>query len=131
MTLNPQQFVRVFRGLSGVEPDAVDYEKLGMHWSANAHVASGFTQGQGSIIEGRVSTQHLMTPDHPEWKEFQVRHQIFGPNSKEQEHTILSGSPVEIKQVHHVYDEEEEPLAFKTGVEYDELSRKLPKRGSA
>jgi hypothetical protein len=131
MTLNPQQFVRVFRGLAGVEPDQVDYEKLGMHWSANAHVASDFTQGQGSIIEGKVNKQHLMTPDHPDWKEFQVRYQVFGPNSKEREHTVLSGSPVDITQVHHVYDEDEEPLAFKPNESYDELSRKLPKRGTA
>jgi len=130
--INRGQFVKVFRGFDKKSPDDIDYDKLGMHWSSNIHVARDFTRDRGTIIEGKVDKSQLMTPEHPDWREFRLKHLIFGPNSKEREITVLPGSPVKISQAHHVLGEEEEDIyTYKSGTEYDELVKRIPKQGTA
>lgn len=136
--INRRQFIKVFRGFGDREPDEIDYEKLGMHWSTNAWVAHDFATNSntvtntGTVLEGKVDKSHLITPEHPNWREFRAKHVIFGPDSKQREMTVLPGSPVKIFQAHHIMGEEgDEIYTYKAGLEYDELSKPVPKKGIA
>ena len=136
---NGPQFVHLYRGLADVEPDDVNYDKLGIHWTADPRVADRFTRWKGDsgvVIKARVEKRHLITPEHPNWKELQVKHSIFGPNSAESEYTVSSGSPIRIKRVYHI---PEDDYMFEGGhdpglmpnEEYETLSKPIPKHGTA
>lgn len=130
------QFVHLYRGIENVEPDEVNYNKLGMHWTASPHVAADFARGNGVVIKARIENRHLMTPDHPDWREFQIRHSVFGPNSAEQEYPVIPGSPVRIKRVHHITDDDDmfesgHDIGLLPNEKYETLSKPIPRRGTA
>lgn len=133
--VNANQFVHVFRGLYNVDPDEVDYKNLGVHWTTNDSVARQFSRDKGTVIAGKVNTLHLITPYDSDWHEFSEKNVVFGPNSREQEVSVRAGSPIQIKSAYHLIDHpgEDEPTIYNYSAneEYDELSRKIPRRGRA
>ena len=128
-----KQFVHILRGLKKVEPGEIDYNRLGMHWTTNRDVADYFAYGNGSIVEGFVHRNNLITPDHPDWNKLSEKHGIFGPTSKEFEQTIRPGSPIQISKVHHVWDDDYEPLTYEPEEPYDEFGSGIviPREGKA
>lgn len=66
--LNSDQYITVYRGLSGIDhPDALDPELIGPHWTHDKSVAENFAGKTGSIITGRVNRKHVMQDSSTGW----------------------------------------------------------------
>lgn len=131
------QFMRLYRGLERVSPDDVNYNKLGMHWTANPQVGLEFAgwgrhspeiDSEGVMLEALVHRRHIITPDSPGWDEFTTSHSIFGPNSKEQEYPVKRGVPVHLSRIHHLIEGQIEPLVYDATEENDPADITIPKR---
>lgn len=116
-----ERFVRLYRGLNEVEPNDVNHQMLGIHWTEHPDSAINFAlnndmygyahesyeepgeeehEDKGTVLEALVHKRHLVNPETEEWHNLADTEAIQGPESMERETTVRPGAPVYVVRKH-------------------------------